>query len=263
MKVATLRDIRRMLGDIHIVVEVTDARAPDVTRHGRLEELVSDAGRRLLVVINKSDLVPEDVLWGWVNAFRAEGLSVLPTSATKRLGTLRLRKELRSLATERLSRILVVGFPKVGKSSIINVLKGRRSASVSAVPGSSGYTRHFQLFRVGGGLYLVDSPGILPPEGTPLEMVLRGAKPEVLENPVEAAVALLDDVMRRLPGEVSKVYGVEEGDPVEILTEIARRKNLTFSGTGEPNLTEAARHVIRDYHLQRLRYYRKPPDSPH
>ncbi len=259
MRVATLRDIRRMLNDVHIVVEVTDARAPDVTRHERLEELVLGAGRRLLVVINKSDLVPEDVLWGWVDAVRAEGLNALPTSATKRLGTLRLRKELRRLAPERPSRILVVGFPKVGKSSIINVLKGRHSASVSAVPGSSGYTRHFQLFRIGGGLYLVDSPGILPPEGEPLEMVLRGAKPEALENPVEAAVALLGDVMERLPGEISRIYGVKEGDPAEVLADIARKKNIVFSSTGEPNLTEAARQVIRDYHLQKFKYYRWPP----
>ncbi len=261
MRVATLRDIRRALDDVRIVVEVVDARAPDVTRHVRLEEMTSQAGKRLLVVLNKSDLVPEEVLWGWVDALRAEGLRVLPASAAKRLGTLRLRRELARLAPERPSRVLVVGFPKVGKSSIINVLKGRRSASVSAVPGSSGYTRHFQLFRIGGGLYLVDSPGVLPPEGTPLEMVLRGAKPEALRNPVEAAAALLADVMERIPGEVSRVYGVREGDPAEVLAEIARRRNLVFSSTGEPNLTEAARQVVRDYHLQRIRYYRAPPTS--
>ena len=258
MRVATLRDIKRMLNDVRIVLEVVDARAPDVTRSKAVENAVTERGRLLLIALNKSDLIPEDVLWEWVNLISEEGHRVLPVSATKRLGTLRLRKELKKMAPERPSRILVVGYPKVGKSSIINVLKGRHSASTSAVPGSSGYTRHFQLYRVERGLYLVDSPGILPPKGDPLEMVLRGVRPEVLDNPVDPALALLADVMRRLPGEVSRVYGVEEGDPIQVLKAIARSKNFIYASTGEPNLAEAARQVIRDYHLQKIKYYRKP-----
>ncbi|RLG48931.1 MAG: GTP-binding protein [Thermoproteota archaeon] len=258
MRTARYSEISRKMRGADLVIHVIDARAPHLTRSPRLESMAEDRGIPLILALNKVDLVPEDVVRGWLLRLRSEGTPVAPISATGRLGTLRLRRLILRTAGRRPCRVLVVGYPKVGKSSLVNVLKGRHSASTSPVPGSPGYTRHFQLYRGRSGIYLVDSPGILPPEGGPLEMVVRGASPESLRNPVTPALELLRLAYRVEP-ELTEEYVGEPGEPsTDSLASLALRRGAIFRSTGEPNLAEAARMVIRDYHRGRLRAYFRP-----
>ncbi len=259
MKVASWREIAKAMDRVNVVLEVVDSRDPWTTRSRKLEEMAKRRGKKILVAINKSDLVPREILDQWVRIFEEEGLKATYVSARERLGTMRLRRFIKREAPELPAKVLIAGFPKVGKSSIINVLKGRSSASTSPVPGNPGYTRHFQLYRIDRNLYILDSPGILPVEGGPLEMAIRGYPPEELKNPVEVAVSLLERALRSNPGIVKRVYGIEETDPIKILEQLAEKRGWRFKD-GEPNVEEAARQVIRDYHRYKLVFYVTPRD---
>ncbi len=259
MKLANWREIGSAIDKANLILEVVDARDPWTTRSRRLERIAARKGKKLLLVINKSDLVPKQILSQWIDVFEREGIKATYVSARERLGTLKLRKFIKREAPQLPAKVLIAGFPKVGKSSIINVLKGHSSASTSSVPGSPGYTKHFQLYKIDRKLYIIDSPGIIPVEGGPLEMALRGYSPEDLKNPVEVAMALLQRISIFNPKLIKKVYGIEEGEPIKILENIALRRGWKFKD-GEPNLSEAARQIIGDYHRHKLTFYVAPKD---
>lgn len=257
MRLASWREIARIVRESDVVLEVLDARDPANTRSRRVEDMASYMGKRLLVVLNKADLVPASVSRGWVERFRGEGVPALAVSARERLGTRRLRTWIKANAPKPFT-VAVVGYPKTGKSSLINVLRGRKGAPTSPVPGSHGYTRGFQLLKVEPGFYMVDTPGVLPVEGPRLVAVIRGAPPESLRDPVSAAVELIESALSYNSKAVVEAYGIEERDPYRVLEELARRRGWFYKSTGEPLIEEAARAVIRDYHRARLTYYVPP-----
>lgn len=257
MRLAGWGEIRRALRRANFLLEVLDSRDPWTTRSRKLEEIASSMGRKVVVVMNKSDLVPKQVLEDWVEVFEGEGLKATYVSARWRMGTMRLRKLVEREAPELPAIVLVAGFPKVGKSSIINVLKGRSSAPTSPIPGNPGYTKAFQLFRVGKNLYLVDSPGIVPMEGGPLEIAVRGFPPEKLTNPIEVAAAFIERSLKVDPNAIRRAYEIEETDPIAVIEELARRRGWVLRG-GDLNVEEAARQVLRDYHSHRINFYVHP-----
>ncbi|MCS7103061.1 MAG: GTPase RsgA [Candidatus Korarchaeum sp.] len=257
MRLAGWIEIRKAIERSNLVLEILDSRDPWTTRSKKLEGIASSMGRKVAVVMNKSDLVPKQVLDDWVKVFKKEGLKAIYVSARERMGTMRLRRFIKREAPELPSIVLVAGFPKVGKSSIINVLKGRSSASTSPIPGNPGYTKAFQLFRIERNLYLVDSPGIIPVEGGPLEMALRGHPPEQLNDQVGVAISLIERALRADPSVIRRAYSIEERDPITIIEELARRRGWVLKG-GEVNIEEAARQVLRDYHNQKINFFVQP-----
>jgi len=134
------------------------------------------------------------------------------------------------------------------------VLKGRHSASTSPVPRSPGYTKGFTKYRIEKGLYIIDSPGIIPPEGSGFEAVVRGAR----ADPVEMASSLISTASKVSPGLLRRVYGVVEEDPEKVLETIARRRGFIFRSTGELNLTEAARVLLEDFYRGRISFFMTP-----
>ncbi|MCS6767757.1 MAG: GTPase [Candidatus Nitrosocaldus sp.] len=285
MRIVRWEQIAKMVDGADIVLEVIDAREPEYTRSRRLEGHVLKRGKVLMVVLNKCDLVPQGIAYGWVERFSAEGLTCICTSSKSMEGIDRLRGLMLRYARSRSrarrmharsalwmavtggkSVALVVGYPKTGKSSLINALRRRHGAGTSPVPGSPGYTRGVQAFRIADNLYMYDTPGMLPVEiehVDPVAYAVRCAAPEELSDPVEPACRLLERALIYNPDAVKDAYGVSTTNPYEILEEIARRRGWFYRSDGEPLLEEAARTVIRDYHNARLRFYIPPPDHHH
>jgi len=148
MKLASWRLIARLVRSADVVVEVVDIRDPLSTMSRRLERMARAFGKTLLVVLNKCDLVPRGVAEGWKRYLEVRGYKAMYVSATSRLGTRMLRGWIKAEAPYKPFTVVVVGYPKTGKSSVINALRGRRGASTSPIPGSPGYTRGIQILKV-------------------------------------------------------------------------------------------------------------------
>jgi ribosome biogenesis GTPase A len=257
---ASWRSLIWVIRRADVVLEVVDARDPISTRSKRLERIVQSMGKKLIIVINKSDLIPRDVAEKWKRIFEDQGYKTVYMAARDHKGTRKLRKAIREVSDVTPTIVAVVGFPKTGKSTIINALKGRHSASTSPIPGSPGYTTHTQLYKIGENLYMIDTPGVIPIEGGPLESIIRGRPPEQLSDPVRPAVMLLKRALEYNPNSVIEAYGISETDPYKILELIAIKRGWRYKSDGEPLIEEAARTVIRDYHKGKLLFY-VPPEE--
>ncbi len=258
MDLASWRLLARTVNKADMVVEVLDIRDPVSTHSMKLEEMVTALGKRLIIVLNKSDLVPREVAEDWVYQFKSSGYDAFYVSATKRLGTRRLRGYIKAVANGQPFTLAVVGYPKTGKSSIINALKAKHSAQTSPVPGSYGYTRHVQLYKVEPGFYVIDTPGVIPIEGGWPDSIIRGKSPEELQDPVPPAMALIEKILSYNPDAFLDAYGVDSRDPLRILEEIAVKRGWRYKLSKEPLIEEAARTVIRDYHKAKILFYVPP-----
>ncbi|MEM0365075.1 MAG: GTPase [Candidatus Nitrosocaldus sp.] len=282
MRAISWDSIKRMIDRVDIVVEVIDAREPEYTRSRRLEDYTLKSKKVMIIALNKCDLVPEHVAYGWVKRLSDEGLICVPTSIKVGRGIDRLRGVMLKYARDtplnpqprpsyidipriryRGSRLaMLVGYPKTGKSSIINALKRRHGASTSPVPGTPGYTRGMQIFKIASHLYMYDTPGMLPIDlehVDPIAYALRCNAPEELRDPVEPALRLIERILANNPDAIRDAYGLSITDPYKVLEHIAIKRGWFYKSDKEPLVEEAARAVIRDYHTARLNFYIPPP----
>ncbi|BCU67408.1 GTP-binding protein [Sulfolobales archaeon HS-7] len=243
-----------------VILEVLDGREPELTRSIKLEEIALRYNKKLVLVMNKSDLVPPTVIKKWIQIYENQGLITIPYSIKKNENTKILKRGIKSLQSKEKIKCILVGYPKTGKSSIINSLKGYKSTKVSPIPRGTGSTLQIQLFKISGGLYIWDSPGVIPPDGSPLERIIRGTPPEKLENPVKVAVELI----RRITGlgfkhRLQRKYNVVFSTELELIEGIAKKRHLIYSKDKELNIDEASRVLLRDFYNNEIFYYDLPP----
>ncbi|XP_074873559.1 guanine nucleotide-binding protein-like 3-like protein isoform X2 [Carettochelys insculpta] len=285
---AYYREFWKVIQAADVVLEVLDARDPQGCRCPQVEEAVLRAGanKRLVLVLNKIDLVAREVVAGWLKYLRNE----LPTVAFKastqqqsqhlqqsRVPVAKASVELlasgacvgadcllKLLANYSRSRDLkmsisvgVVGFPNVGKSSLINSLKRSRACSVGATP---GVTKCLQEVQLDGRIRLLDCPGlVLAPVATDTALVLRSCRPlEQVADPVAPVAAIL----RRCSKEqIMQHYRVPEyRDVSEFLAHLARRKGKLRKG-GVPDHEKAARAMLSDWISGKISYFTHPPET--
>ncbi|BAN89550.1 GTPase [Aeropyrum camini] len=260
MQLASWRLLARTIKNVDVVIEVVDIRDPMVTRSRRAERMAEALDKSLLIVLNKSDLVPLRVAEKWARIIEGMGFDVIYVSARHRLSTRRLRGYIKHLADVKPFSAGVIGFPKTGKSSVINALRGRKGAPTSPIPGSPGYTKGLQLLKIEPGFYMVDTPGVIPVEGGWPESIIRGRSPEDLADPVPPAAALIEKILRYNRRAFQTAYGISAQDPYEIMERLAIKRGWFYKTTKEPLIEEAARTIIRDYHKAKIPFY-VPPEE--
>lgn len=256
IRLLTKREIFESVAISNTVFEVLDARVPEYLRNSFLENTALKNGKRLVIVLNKSDLVPRHVISEWISYYRDRGFECIETSVVR--GDIGMLKKILK-ESDKGSIASFFGAPKVGKSSLINMIKGRSSATTSRYPGTPGYTRGVQLHRV-YDIYILDTPGALPIDADPIEMVIRLSPPEKIENPVKVAIDLIERLENKNPGLLKEAYGVS-GDPMAILKSLAIKRGWFLKSLREPNIEEAAREIIRGYLDGRIRFYIRPRDN--
>ncbi|NPB00262.1 MAG: GTPase RsgA [Crenarchaeota archaeon] len=252
------RRVRKVLDDADLVLEVADAREPMETRNVRIEKLAQKLGKPIILVLNKCDLVPFEILEKW-KIFLERELPTVFLSAKYRLGTRKLMIYIKKYAPRLPVRVAVVGYPNVGKSTVINYLKGRHVAQTSPVP---GWTRGEQIVKAKSWLYVVDTPGVVPIEEVKDEalLIVKGAiDPSRLRDPVYPAVKLIERILRYNPSAFLERYNIDSRDPMKIIEEVARKRGLLLKG-GKPNIEAAAQAVIRDWIEGKITYYRLPEE---
>lgn len=244
-----------------VVLEVIEARNPLGTRSIKLEKLSKALSKPLILLLNKIDLVPRDVLYEWVEYFEEKGIKVIPTSASRKKGRQDIIKALEDVRIElNKDRIIgiIAGVPKTGKSSIINYLKNKESAPTSPYPGKPGYTKAPSLYKIAESIYVYDTPGIFPDARDPLEREIRSRPIEKIVDPVKPASAILRLAEDIVEGQLERIYGLPwSGDPFNYLSEIAKRRGWLEKISKDPLIDQAALRVIMDYLNGRIKIYRR------
>ncbi|CAJ0569915.1 unnamed protein product, partial [Mesorhabditis spiculigera] len=275
-------EVRATIETADIVIEVLDARDPLGSRSKVMEQKVINAGKPLILIVNKIDLVPKENVRVWLEflrdlyptiAFKAStqeqnsklgpfgGSKPSNSSSAKCIGADSIFKLLgnycRNKDIKTSIRVGRVGFPNVGKSSVINSLMEKRACSVGAKP---GVTKQVQEVELDKNIRLLDSPGLvfLPKlELDTHEVALRKAiQVEKFSDPVVAVGAIL----RRCSKETLMLhYTDDEFDSCDKFLALVARK---LKKGGVADVDAAARHVLQDWKRGRLRYYTQPPKQP-
>lgn len=282
------REFHKVVEAADVILEVLDARDPLGSRCPQVEKAVLDAGpnKRLVLVLNKIDLIPTQNLNSWLKYLRNEFPTIpfkASTQAQKdRLSRRRIRHFVKDdmpsltpcFGAELLMKLLgnycrskdirtsirvgVVGFPNVGKSSIVNSLKRSRACNVGATP---GVTRKMQEVQLDKHIVLLDSPGVVLAQKTKDEAgaALRNAvKVESLNDAIPAVEA----VLRRTDAKQLMLYYriPQFGDTKEFLALLAKRFGR-LKKQGIPDVEAAAKNLIKDWTTGKIKYYTLPPEN--
>ena len=247
-----------------VILEVIDARDPIGTRTRHVEDHVQKncPHKHIVLIINKCDLVPTKVTARWVKVLSREYPTVaFKASVTNPFGKatlIQLLKQFDSLHKDKKTiSIGFVGYPNVGKSSVINTLKKRGVCKVAPIPGE---TKVWQYVALTKRIYLIDCPGIVYDEGqSPTDIVLKGVvRAEKIENPEE----YIDEVLiRAKPESLEKLYNVRDwADTEDFLKLVAQRFGKLKKG-GEAHSDVVARMILNDWQRGRIPYFIPPPNE--
>jgi nuclear GTP-binding protein len=150
----------------------------------------------------------------------------------------------------------LIGYPNVGKSSVINTLRGKPSCKVAPIPGETKVWAFVSLMR---RIHMIDSPGIVPPNpnDTPQDLLLRGVvRVEKVDNPEQYIPAVLERVKRNHMERTFEVKGWE--DHFQFLELLARKSGRLLKG-GEPDLDSCAKMVLNDFTRGKIPWFIAPP----
>lgn len=225
-----MKELKGLIHEADVIVEVVDARDITGTRLPVAERMSGTS--RLLIVVNKCDLahtieIPK----------RAIGVS-----AKKIADRELLIKKILEKTEKRPAKALFIGYPNVGKSSLINLIAGRKVARVSSIAGT---TKNQQWIRAGEDMMLTDYRGIFPKREKKEDLIRKRAI-NIDDNPeygyIEAKRILEKPKLKKW---VFKKFEITKADhPEDLLIEIAKKRNLIIKG-GEWNIEEAAKILLR------------------
>ena len=262
------QELYKVVDSSDVILQVIDARDPMGTRCMQFErELKKNRpGKYLVLVLNKCDLVPTWVTRQWVAELSKEYPTVaFHASITKSFGKsalLQLLRQFSGLLKDRKHvSVGFVGYPNVGKSSVINTLKAKKVCKAAPIPGE---TKVWQYIALTKRIYLIDCPGIVPSDGsqTDAAKVLKGVvRPERLEAPS----MYIDEVLARVkPKYLIKKYSLAIDatwkDGEDFLTMVATKMGKLIRG-GDADLETTARVVLYDWQKGRLPFFTPPPGS--
>ena len=238
---------------------VLDARAPASSYNARIADMVG--GKPVLYLLNKGDLA-DGGADAAVSLMQKSGRAALKIAATMPASARALREAMAALLSEKAERyrergvtrplrVLVAGVPNTGKSTVINLLAGGKKAQTGD---KAGVTRAKQWVKC-GAFELLDTPGVMPPSCENQTLARRlaylgGINDDVLEMD-EIALALLQEMWEKYPSSLKERYGIEGGEPLEMLNAVCARRGFVIKGN-EYDYERGERAVIDDLRKGKL-----------
>ncbi|KAL3902177.1 MAG: hypothetical protein SGCHY_000028 [Lobulomycetales sp.] len=288
---AYYKEFRKVIDQADVLLWVLDARDPLGCRSRHVERMIMNSGtnKRIVLVLNKIDLVPREAVDAWLKSLKNEFPAIAFKASTKQsasgsssrganekmsleLATPGMLASSECLGADPLIKLLknycrnggiktsirvgVIGFPNVGKSSVINSLKRARVCNVGSTPGQTKHAQEIHLDRL---IRLIDSPGIVfsAAASSASSTVLRNiVKVELLTDPVAPVQAIIDRCKRE---QLMHVYAIPYFDTCEMFLVLVARKKGRIGRGGVPDIESAARCVLQDWNCGRIPYYCMPP----
>jgi nuclear GTP-binding protein len=260
-------ELYKVLDSSDVVIQVLDARNPMGTRCHSVEKSLKSAQSRhkhLIFVLNKCDLVPTWVTARWIKVLSAEHPTIaFHASVTNPFGKGALIQLLRQFARLHADKPSIsvgfIGYPNVGKSSVINSIRGKEVCKAAPIPGETKVWQYITLFR---RVYLIDCPGVVYPSGDSSEtdIVLKGVvRVANLRDPSVYVPGVLERVK---PQYLQKAYNIDMWeDANDFLDKLARHNGRLLKG-GNADINTAAKMVLEDFQRGLLAFYAEPPAAP-
>ncbi len=238
-----------------LVIEILDARIPEASCNPMIKELRQFRQRPCLKILNKSDLADPQVTTAWLNFYNAQkNVKAVALSCKKPAEVAKIPAICQTLAPHRAVptkplRMMIMGIPNVGKSTLMNALLKKRVASVGDEP---AVTKIQQRLYLGKNMVLIDTPGMLWPKIMhPTDGLMLAASHAVGINALieeEVGSFLAELILQRYPQCLTKRYGIQtEGiDGVDVMEGIAQKRSYRLKG-GEWDVEKAAHTLLLDY----------------
>ena len=260
----TKRMIEEHLKAVDVVAELLDARIPVSSANPMVEELVS--GKPRIIILNKADLANPRATDQWISYYEKKGIPVLPMSVGNSKNKKKLLQVIRDTAEPILAkwkrrgmksrsvRLMILGIPNVGKSSLINFLAGTAATRTANTP---GHTRGKQWVRLSEGLDLLDTPGVIWPkfddQTAALRLAATGAIAGDVFNASEVVAELMSSLAKTSPEILKEQYNIEnpDQDPQVLLEQAGRRRGCLLPG-GNIDFDRAEMVVLRDFRNGKL-----------
>lgn len=256
-----IEEIESKLKLVDMVIEVVDARVPVATLNPIFDRLFANKERLLL--LSKSDLADPKATEEFVNKFNEDRTS-FAVNLSNRNDINRILKEISNIKNKMLEekdgrvedfnlKLIVVGMPNVGKSTLLNALKGKKSARVGNTP---GLTKNQQWVKTDYGFMILDTPGILSTSRKNQTLVnnlkLVNGIENIEDDPAELAIILINILKDLYPGVLKDRYDVnEDADRVAILEDIGRARGTLLRG-GEIDYSRAGQILLQDFRSGKL-----------
>ena len=270
----TKKQIIEDLKLIDVVVELLDARIPKSSRNPDIQRIVQNKKR--IVLLNKSDLAEEKETKKWIEYYKNNNTTAIACDANLGKGMKEILKQIDNAMEEEMQkaaskgrikrniRIMILGIPNVGKSSLINRLCNKKSAVVGNRP---GVTKQKQWVRIANNIELLDTPGVLWPkfedENVALNLAYTGSiKDEVLET-IEVSFKLLIYLYNNYKSNLLERYKITEVELEQINSEdeneeiynlmklIGKKRGAVISG-GEIDDEKTAKIILNDFRSGKL-----------
>jgi len=240
---------------VDVVIEVVDARLPEASSNPMIRTLREHRQRPALKLLNKADLADPAATKSWLDFYNQQkGIKAVALSCKKPAEVARVTGYCQSIAPHRNDntkplRMMIMGIPNVGKSTLMNALVRRRIAAVGDEP---AVTKSQQRFDLGAGMTITDTPGLMwpkiqyPSDGYMLAASHAIGTNEVMEE--EVAAFLGDILLARYPKQLAARYGfaLEGMDGPGLIEAVAKRRGCLIKGGGL-DLEKAALIFLDDY----------------
>lgn len=256
-------ELYKVIDSSDVILHVLDARDPMGTRCHSVEKYIKTEAphKHLVFVLNKVDLIPSKVAAQWIRHLSKEyPCLAFHASINNSFGKgslIALLRQFSSLHSDRKQiSVGLVGYPNVGKSSIINTLRNKPVCKVAPIAGETKVWQYVTLMR---RIYMIDCPGVCPPNlnDTDDVLLLKGSiRVENVEYPAQYVDAVLNRVQRR---HIDRTYETKDWTDATTFLELIARKNGRLLKGGEPDLDGCAKIVLNDYIRGKIPWFTPPP----
>ena len=237
----TKRILAEQIRKMDLIVELCDARLPYSSRNPEIEQL--SAGRKKILFLNKADLANPEATAQWLRLFRKKGTDVYAidskTLKSKEIIQM-MEKATRDIVDKALERgirksvkVMILGVPNVGKSTLINRLRGRGIAQTGDRP---GVTKSNQWVRINPYLELLDTPGLLWPRLDDQQAARRlcyiGSVKDEVSDPIMLAISLLEELEKVSPAAMMNRFHLDscEWTGAALLDEVCKGRGWLLKG---------------------------------